>query len=308
MSSRSAGTRASVPAAASETARIDGVTVTHSRKLWWPEEGITKIDVVRYYAGVARELLPWMAYRPLAAERCPDGMRGSCFFQKDFGSRQVPALPTTAIRAESTGRPVHYVVGGAKRTLLRLVNLGCIPIHLMNCRVDALDRPDWLAFDVDPGSGRFAEAARVGKLLHDVLEELGLHGYPKTSGARGLHVLVPIRRGPSQDEVRAAARAIAAIAVERSRELVTVEMRKSERRGRVFLDWLRNAFGQTICAPYAVRRRPGAPVSAPLAWDEVDPALDPVTFNIRTVQRRLGRRDPWAEFARRRQALPRLGD
>jgi bifunctional non-homologous end joining protein LigD len=291
---------------APETVAVDGVAVSHPHKLWWPEERITKLDVVRYYADIAPHLLPWMADRPLAAERCPDGMRGSCFFQKDFGARRVPDLPTTTIRAETTGKAVHYVVGGAKRTLLTLVNLGCIPIHVMNCRTHAIDQPDWLAFDLDPGSGRFADAASVGKLLHDVLDELGVVGYPKTSGGRGLHILVPLRRGPSQAEVRAAAQAIGAILAERAPRLVTVAMAKSERGGRVFLDSLRNAFGQTISAPYAVRRRPGAPVSTPLAWDEVDPALDPATFNIRTVARRSARPDPWTDFGQHRQSLPRL--
>jgi bifunctional non-homologous end joining protein LigD len=197
-------------------------------------------------------------------------------------------------------------VGGTRRTLLSLVNLGCIPVHLMNCRARTLDQPDWLAFDLDPTSGAFADAARAGRLLHDVLEELGLRGYPKTSGGRGIHILIPLRRGPSQDEVRATAQRIGTIMAERAPNLVTVAMAKSERRGRVFLDALRNAFGQTIAAPYSVRRRAHAPVSTPLAWDEVDPRLDPATFNLRTVERRFARRDPWADFWRRRQKLPAL--
>jgi bifunctional non-homologous end joining protein LigD len=286
------------------TALVGGVAVSHPQKIWWPEEGITKLDVVRYYARVAPVLLPWMADRALAAERCPEGMRGSCFFQKDFGARRGLGLPTTAIRAESTGKIVHYVVGGAKRTLLMLVNLGCIPIHLMNCRADALDQPDWLAFDLDPGSGRFADAAKVGRLVHELLEERGVRGYAKTSGGRGLHVLVPLRRGPSQAEVRAVAQSLGAAVVERAPRLATVAMNKAERRGRVFLDALRNAFGQTIAAPFSVRRRSKAPVSVPLAWDEVDPALDPAMFNIRTVERRMAERDPWADFWQHRQRLP----
>ena len=287
-----------------DTVTVDGVAVSHPHKLWWPDERITKLDVVRYYAEVAPDLVPWMADRPLAAERCPDGMRGSCFFQKDFGPRRVPGLPTTAIRAETTGKAVHYAVGGAKTTLLILVNLGCIPIHLMNCRTGALDQPDWLAFDLDPGSGRFADATKVGQILHEILEERGVRGYPKTSGGRGLHVLVPLRRGPSQDEVRAAAQAIGRAVADHAPKLATVAMAKAERRGRVFVDTLRNASGQTIAAPYSVRRRPRAPVSTPLAWDELDPKLDPATFNIRTVGRRFAQRDPWADFWKHRQRLP----
>jgi bifunctional non-homologous end joining protein LigD len=289
-----------------ETVSVDGVAISHPGKVWWPEERITKLDVVRYYADVAPRLLPWMADRPLAAERCPDGMRGSCFFQKNFPPGGPLELPTIPLRAESTGRVVHYVVGGAKRTLLTLVNLGCIPIHLMNSRRQALEQPDWLAFDLDPGSGTFADAARAGRLLRKILDELDLRGYAKTSGGRGLHVLVPLRRGPRQDEVRATAQAVGRTMADRAPRLVTVAMAKVERRGRVFADALRNGAGQTIVAPYAVRRRPGAPVSTPLDWDEVDPKLDPAAFNIRSVERRFARHDPWADFWRRRQRLPDL--
>jgi len=285
---------------------VGAVTISHPQKVWWPEDGITKLDVVRYYADIAPRLLPWMADRPLTAERCPDGMRGSCFFQKDFGSRRVPDLPTTPIRAATTGRTVHYVVGDARRTLLALVNLGCITIHVMNCRTAALDQPDWLAFDLDPGSGLFADAAKVGQLLREVLEERGVRGYPKTSGGRGLHVLIPLRRGPSQREVRATAQALGQAVAERAPRLATVAMAKADRRGRVFLDALRNAFGQTIAAPYSVRRRPRAPVSTPLAWEEVDPRLDPAMFNIRTVEHRFVGRDPWADIWQDRQRMPNV--
>jgi bifunctional non-homologous end joining protein LigD len=307
MSAKITGPRAHGRRGRSEQAvTVGGVSVSHPEKVWWPDEGITKLDVVRYYADVAPRLLPWMADRPLVAERCPDGMRGSCFFQKNFGSGRPPRLPTVPIRAESTGKLVHYVVGGAKSTLLTLVNLGCIPIHLMNCRSTMLEQPDWLAFDLDPGSGTFADAAKAGRLLRGVLEEFRLQGYPKTSGGRGLHVLVPLRRGPSQDEVRAVAQAAGRVMAERAPSLVTVAIAKAERGGRVFADALRNAFGQTIVAPYAVRRRPRAPVSTPLEWDEVDPKLDPATFDIRSVMQRFGRADPWGHFWKDGQRLPDL--
>jgi bifunctional non-homologous end joining protein LigD len=247
-----------------------------------------------------------MRERPLAAERCPDGMRGECFFQKDFPKGLPGGVPTTPIAAASTGQLVHYVVGGSKRTLLALVNLGCIAIHVMNCRRRSLQRPDWLAFDLDPGSGAFADAARAGRLLHAILDELRIRSYPKTSGGRGLHVLVPLRPGPGQDEVRAFAQDVGRMMATRAPRLVTTEMSRAKRRGRVFVDALRNAFGQTIAAPYSVRRRPKAPVSTPLDWDEVDPKLEPASYNIRTIERRLGGVDPWADFWRRRQRLPAL--
>jgi bifunctional non-homologous end joining protein LigD len=186
-----------------------------------------------------------------------------------------------------------------------MVNLGCIAVHVMNCRKDALARPDWIAFDLDPGSGDFSDAAKAGKVLREVLDELGIRSYPKTSGSRGLHVFVPLRRGPTQDEVRAFAASVGEIVARKAPQLVTVEMSKAKRRGRVFADSLRNAFGQTIVSPYSVRRRPLAPVSTPLDWSEVDPKLDPSAFNIRNFDRRLSAQNPWADLWKRRQSLPR---
>ena len=283
-----------------------GVTISHPDKVWWPGEGITKLDVIRFYADIAPRLLPWLKERPLAAERCPDGLRGECFFQKNFPKGLPAGVPTAAIAATSTGRTVHYVVGGSKKTLLALVNLGCIAIHMMNCRRRALQRPDWLAFDLDPGSGAFADAARAGRLLHAILDELRIRSYPKTSGGRGLHVLVPLRPGPTQDDVRLFAQEIGRMMAEREPGLVTTEMSRAKRRGRVFADALRNAFGQTIVAPYSVRRRPKAPISTPLAWDEVETEFDPAQYNLRTFDRRLAGPDPWADFWTRRQPLPEV--
>jgi len=287
-----------------ETALVAGVAITHPAKIWWPEEGIAKVAVAQYYHAAAPFILPFLEKRPLTAERCPDGMKGECFYQKNFATELPSGVPTQAISAESTGEPVHYVVGGTRKTLLALVNLGCIAIHVMNCQVGNLDHPDWLAFDLDPASGGFAEAAKAGKILEKMLNEHGLRSYPKTSGGKGLHVLVPLRRGPTQERVREFARAVSREMARRSPSLVTVKMSKSSRRGRVFSDWLRNAFGQTIAAPYSVRRRPHAPISTPLDWDEVDPKLDPAKFNLLTIERRLKGKNPWADFWRRRQALP----
>jgi len=289
-----------------ETALVAGVAVTHPAKIWWPEERIAKVDVAEYYSGAAPLLLPFLEERPLTGERCPDGMKGECFYQKNFLEELPPGIPTHAIRAESTGELVHYVIGGARKTVLALVNLGCIAVHVMNCTIGNLDHPDWMAFDLDPVSGEFAEAAKAGKILQKLLSEHQLRSYPKTSGGKGLHVLVPLKRGPDQDKVREFARALSREMARRSPSLVTVQMAKSKRRGRVFSDWLRNGFGQTIAAPYSVRRRPHAPVSTPLHWDEVDPKLDPAKFNLLTVERRFKAKNPWADFWRHRQALPDL--
>ena len=304
MSPRTGARRADAPRA-SRTAPLGDVTITNADKLWWPDDGITKLDVAMHYARAAGLLLPWTTDRPLTVERCPDGIVGRCFYQKNFAAAEKLGVPTRAIRAASVNRTVHYPVADDLRTLLILVNLGGLSLHLMNCRASALERPDWLAFDLDP-SERFADAVGAALLLREVLDEVGLRGYPKTTGGKGLHVLIPLRPGPTYADVLACAHALAERMVARAPERVTLSFAKSGRRGRLYIDLGRNVFGATIVAPYSVRHRPHAPVSAPLRWDEVRPDLDPATLNVRTLPGRLARRDPWREFWTDRQNLPRL--
>jgi bifunctional non-homologous end joining protein LigD len=285
--------------------KIAGVTISNPDKVWWPDEGITKADVARLYDGIWAHLAPWLRDRPMTAERCPDGMLGTCFYQKDFPEDRPPPGPRLVVRAASTGKDVRYVVGGARSTLIGMVNLGCIAIHAMTTRASRMRQVDWLAFDMDPQTGEFADAARAGLALRKVLDELGLVSYPKTSGSRGLHVFCPLRAGVAPERAVATAVSLGGELARREPELVTVEFSKAKRGARVFADAMRNAYGQTIVAPYSVRRRPRAPVSTPLAWDEVSPKLDPAHFNIRTFERRIARPDPWADFWRRRQSLPK---
>jgi DNA ligase D len=289
------------------SAVVAGVTVSNPDKVWWPENGITKLDIVRFYDGMADRLASWLRDRPLTAERCPDGMLGDCFFQKNFARGLPPGTPTFPIRA-AHGKLVNYAVGGSRRTLLALVNLGSIAIHVMNARTQSRDRPDWLAFDLDPGSGEFADAAKAAAVLRDVLEELRLRSYPKTSGGRGLHIFVPLKLGPSQEEVRAFAVGVGEIMRRKAPDVVTTEFAKADRGGRVFADAMRNASVQTVVPPYVVRRRPRAPVSTPLDWDEVVATLDPADFNVSSFDRRLSGRDPWSRFWSDRQTLPALGE
>lgn len=291
--------------AVKSAAVIGGVAVTSVDKPWFPDDGITKGDVVRYYEWVAPRIVPWLRDRPLTAERCPDGMRGQCFYQKDFPTDRPPAdVPRLTLRASSTGKDVHYLVGGTKRALLAMTNLGCIAMHVMNARAAHLREPDWLAFDLDPATGAFADAARAGLLLHRVLDEARLPSYPKTSGSRGLHVFVPLRAGQAGERVAAYATAIGDELARRDPKLVTMAHAKSARRGRVYADPFRNSYLQTIVAPYSVRRRPGATISTPLAWDEVSVRLDPSRFTIRTFERRIARGDPWDGFKRHAARLP----
>jgi len=188
-------------------------------------------------------------------------------------------------------------------TQLALANLGCIPVHVMASRASSPRQPDWLCVDVDPGSGKFADAARAALHVKAALDVLKLVSFAKTSGSRGLHVLVPIRTGPDADEVLAFAESfVAAVAAAHPEEL-TVEHSVAARRGRVYLDPFRNGFGQTVVAPYSVRRRENAPISTPLKWSEVKPTLMPSDFNVGNFASRLKRADPWSDFFEIRQSL-----
>lgn len=286
-----------------DAVKIAGITISNPDKVWWPDDGITKADVARFYDGIWSRLAPWLRDRPLTAERCPDGMLGGCFYQKNFPEDKPPPGPRLVLRASTTGKDVRYIVGGTRATPISMVNLGCIAIHVMSARASRMQQVDWLAFDMDPQTGEFADAARAGLALRKVLDELRLVSYPKTSGSRGLHVFCPLRAGVTPQRAVALAVSLGEELARREPALVTVEFSKAKRGAKVFADAMRNAYGQTIVPPYSVRRRPRAPVSTPLAWDEVSPRLDPSTFNVRTFDRRIARADPWADFWRRRQSL-----
>ncbi len=277
------------------------IRVSNPDKVFWPDEGYTKLDLIRYYDAVFPRLQPYVRDRLLSLERCPDGMEGECFFQKKAPEGLPAGTPTKPIR-HATGM-TNYVVGGRRVTHLALANLGCIAVHIWGSRVRSPRKPDWVCFDIDPSSGKFGEAARVGLWLKKALDALNIVGYPKTSGNRGLHVFVPIRVGPDVDQVRAFATGLAQRMAAAYPEEVTVEARISERKGRVYIDSARNGFSQTVVAPYSVRRSPKAPISAPLDWSEVRSAFDPTGINLGTVAGRLEKGDPWADFFRRRQAL-----
>jgi bifunctional non-homologous end joining protein LigD len=284
--------------------RLGGAVITNPEKLFWPDEGITKLDLAEFYSRIASHIIPWMKGRAVTMERCPEGVRKACFYQKQAPENLPADIPTVTIPAPSAGRDVDYIVGGTRKTLLTLVNLGCIAMHVMNSRTDQREKPDWLAFDLDPADG-FPSAAKAALLLRTKLIDHGLEPYVKTSGGRGLHVLVPLRRGPDQDAVRAYATAIAAEMAAEHPQLVTVDARKAKRKAPVYLDVLRNATGQTLVPPFSVRWRPRAPVSMPLDWDEVSPRLDPTVFTLRTAERRMAAKAPWSSFFGHRQTLPR---
>jgi bifunctional non-homologous end joining protein LigD len=276
--------------------------ITHPDKVFWPEQGYTKLDLARYYDAVFPLLRPYVEDRLLTLERCPDGMRGNCFYQKAAPKGLPEGTPTHRIHHKN--RDVTYVVGGSKETQLALVNLGCIPVHVWASRASHAEQPDWMVFDLDPTSGKFADAARAGLAVKDQLDSLGLTSFPKTSGSRGLHVFVPLRLGPTYDDVLRFAEEICQRLAEENPHDFTIETRIEARGRRVYLDAFRNSFGATVVAPYSVRRRDQASFSMPLDWSDVTPNLEPSDFNLGNFKEVLSRSDPWRNFFKSRQSLP----
>jgi len=275
--------------------------ITHPDKVFWPGEGYTKLDLARFYTAVFPRLKPYVADRLLTMERCPDGMRGECFYQKEAPKGLPADIPSKLIHHEK--RNVHYVVGGLLETEIALVNLGCIAVHVWGSCASHPHQPDWVVFDIDPGSGEFADAARAGLLLKDALEAVDLVSFPKTSGSRGLHVFLPIQVGPDFDEVRPFVEEFGKRLAAAHPETLTVEQRLEARRGRVYMDPFRNAFGATVVAPYSVRRREKAPFSMPLRWQDVKPSLDPSHFNLGNFEKHLAGPDPWRDFFKKRHSF-----
>ncbi len=262
-------------------------------KLFWPEEGITKRDLLAYYQRVAPVLVPHLRDRPFTMKRYPDGWQGSHFFQKDAPSHMPDWIPTVTYRSTSREtrqkRTIAYPLVNDELALLWMVNMGCIDMNTWYSRVDRPDRPNFVLFDLDPSPDvGFAETVRVALLVKEVLDALGLVGFPKTSGAEGFHVLVPIERRHTYDETREFAEIVAGTLARLHRGLVTTEWSKSKRRG-VLVDANQNGEGKTIASVYSVRPRAGAPVSTPLRWEEVTEELDPSAFTMDAVLARVER-------------------
>lgn len=284
------------------TAKTGGIS--NPDKVFWQDEGYTKSDLAEFYRTIFPLLRPYVKDRILTLERCPDGLEGQCFYQKEKPESMPAATPTKRI-ANATGkkRSTNYVVGGALQTQLALVNLGCIPVHVTGSRARTFPKPDWVCFDLDPTSGKFKDAAEAGNVLKAMLDGIGLTSFPKTSGSRGLHVFVPIRLGPTADEVLKFAEEVVSRLAAKHPRLLTTEHSISARGKRVYLDPFRNGSVQTVVSPYSVRRKPRAPVSTPLDWSEVKTDLDPSEFNLGNFEKRRSRKDPWSKFFAERQSL-----
>ena len=265
--------------------------------------GITKADLASYYERVAPAMLPHLRGRPINLERYPDGIDGERIMQQRAG-RYFPDWIRRAT-VEKKGGSVEHVVAADAGTLVYLAGQACITPHPWLSRVDRLHQPDRLIFDLDPSNGRPADVLRAARTMCNLVRELGLQPWVMSTGSRGYHVTVPLRRGADFDATRAFAREVAALATQREPRLFTTEQRKAKREGRILIDVMRNAYAHSAVAPYAVRARPGAPVATPLHPDELaDSDTRPGRFTIETVPGRLERDgDPWARIGSSGQSM-----
>jgi bifunctional non-homologous end joining protein LigD len=284
---------------------VAGVRLTHPERVLYREQAITKLALARYYEAVADWMVPHVADRPLSLVRCPEGARGACFYQKHAG----PGVPAEVRRVrirESGGRAASYLYVDDLPGLVALAQIGVLEVHPWGTRVERLERPDRLVLDLDPAPGvpwpRVVEAAEEAR-AH--LRELELVSFVKTTGGKGLHVVVPLRPEAGWEALRALGEGIGIAMTRRAPDRYTVNPLKAARRGRIFIDYLRNVRGATAVAAYSPRAKPGAPVSTPLEWAELAGRTRPEAFTVQTVPKRLAswRRDPWADFFSVDQAI-----
>jgi bifunctional non-homologous end joining protein LigD len=272
------------------------LALTNLEKVFWPDEGLTKGDLLAYYRAIAPWLLPYLKDRPLTLVRHPDGIAGKAFFQKDAPAWAPAWVRRETLWSEHGGREIRFFVCEDVESLLFVVNLGAIPLHVQASRVADLAHPDWCILDLDPKGAPFRDVVTLARALHALAEEIGLPSYLKTSGSSGLHVLVPLGGRLTFEQARTLAELLAQVVVAQHPEIATRVRRVGARGGRVYVDTGQNGHGKLLVAPFSARALPGAPVSMPLRWAELGPRLDPRRFTIRNAvarMRRLGA-DPLA--------------
>jgi bifunctional non-homologous end joining protein LigD len=285
---------------------IAGVRLTHPDRVLWEEQGVTKQGLAEFYAEIADWLLPHIVDRPLALVRCPSGSQKSCFFQKHSWAGLADAIIRDTVRDEK-GEEEILLVRDIKG-VVGLVQAGVLEIHPWGASIDDIGHPDRIVLDLDPGEGvHWQDVIDGARELHGRLQALGLESFVKTTGGKGLHVVVPLMPKAGWEEVKDFARGLSEAMEADNPGLYLAKATKSERKGKIYVDYLRNARGATAVAAYSTRARAGAPVSTPLAWDELSPALKPNHFTVANLPARLGtlRQDPWADLFKVRQVLPK---
>jgi bifunctional non-homologous end joining protein LigD len=275
------------------------VKLTNLQKVFWPDLGLTKGDLLRYYVDVAPVLLPHVRERAMVMKRYPNGASGPFFFMKRAPQPRPPWIETCAIE-HASGNVIDFPVIQDLPALLWVINLGCIDLNQWYARCDDVDRPDYLHFDLDPGAGvPYGQVLECAKILHTVLAGLEMPVYAKTTGSKGMHLYVPIVRGPTQKQVWTFAKTVSVEVAARHPKLMTAEYRVAKRpTGRVLVDYNQNAWGRTLASVYSVRPHPRACVSTPVTWEEIERGVTIEDFRVDNVPARVRRRgDLWAPLA-----------
>ncbi len=260
--------------------------LTNVKKIFWPDDGYTKGDLLAYYRAISPWLLPYLRNRPVVMTRYPDGIGGKSFFQKDAPGFAPDWIRTERMWSEDTQREIDYFVCDDVASLLYVVNLGSIPLHIWSSRAPTLERPDWCVLDLDPKGAPFEQVVEVALAARDLCERIELPLFVKTSGSSGLHLLVPLGRQCTHEQSRSLGELLARCLVGLLPEIATITRQVSRRDGRVYVDYLQNGSGKLLVAPFSVRPLPGAPVSMPLAWREVNKRLDIRKHTIKTAPER----------------------
>lgn len=264
-----------------------GLKLTNIDKVFWPDEGYTKGDVIAYYDAIAATILPYLKDRAENLNRHPGGIAGPNFYQKNFTYKPPAFVKTKKIWSDSNDAKLNYLLCQNKETLLYLANLGCIEINPWASRINSLDKPDFLTIDIDPNGRPFSEAVEVALAFNKLCGAAQIPLYPKTSGKTGLHLVVPLGARYTYGQARRFAELLVLLGHKAAPRLTTLEWHKEKRNKKIFLDIARNGKGQTTAAAYCVRPYPGATVSTPLEWKEVKKGLDPKKFTIKTIFPRL---------------------
>jgi bifunctional non-homologous end joining protein LigD len=281
--------------------------ISNEGKIFFPKSKITKGDLINYYNEIAEVMLPHIKGRPVSMLRLPDGIKGESFFQKEASDYFPEWIKEKKIKKKDGGN-VNHVICSNKATLVYLANQACITPHVWLSKINKIDYPDRLIFDLDPPAKNidFNSLKTGARIFYDFLTgELNLNPYLMTTGSRGLHIVIPIRNNEKFDFVREIARDIAKILAKRNPKKFTVEVRKNKRKGRIFLDTARNAYAQTAVPPYSVRPKEGAPIAAPLNWNELsNKKLYSQSFNIKNIFKKLDNSpDPWKDINQKKNPL-----
>lgn len=276
------------------------IDLTNADKVYFPDDKLTKGDLVDYYEKIADTMLPHVKGRPLTLHRFPDGIGKSGFFQQNRSDHYPKWLDELAVDHGGNTGEVRHVLANHKAALVYLADQGVITLHRWLSQQDNIDNPDTLIFDLDPPGEDFGPVREAARWVAEAMRELGMTPYVMTTGSKGVHVVTPLRPEANFDSVRETAQELARWLADQHPDELTTEQRKNKRKGRIYLDVMRNTFGQTAVAPYAVRAKPGAPIATPLEWEELDDkAVKPQTFNLENIMKRVeDRGDPWSGMQR----------